>query len=85
MKSKDKESKPKKSPVIIGDGKWTTQDGMSFNTATKAWEHTKEISHVASLGSEADPESEPESDPESEPETSPEPEDPDTEPDSDPE
>lgn len=77
MKSKDKESKPKKSPVIIGDGKWTTQDGMSFNTATKAWEHTKEISHVASLGSEADPESEPE--------TSPEPEDPDTEPDSDPE
>ena len=77
MKSKDKESKPKKSPVIIGDGKWTTQDGMSFNTATKAWEHTKEISHVASLGSEADPETEPE--------TSPEPEDPDTEPDSDPE
>lgn len=77
MKSKDKESKQKKSPVIIGDGKWTTQDGMSFNTATKAWEHTKEISHVVSLGSEADPESEPE--------TSPEPEDPDTEPDSYPE
>lgn len=77
MKSKDKESKQKKSPVIIGDGKWTTQDGMSFNTATKAWEHTKEISHVVSLGSYADPESEPE--------TSPEPEDPDTEPDSDPE
>ena len=77
MKSKDKESKKKKSPVIIGDWKWTTQDGMSFNTATKAWEHTKEISHVVSLGSEADPESEPE--------TSPEPEDPDTEPDSDPE
>lgn len=67
--------------VVLREGKWVTADGLCFNTATKAWKHTKEISHVASLGSEADPESEPES----EPETSPEPEDPDTEPDSDPE
>lgn len=80
MKSnKENSSKKKQSPVIIDDGKWTTQDGMSFNTATKAWNHTKELSPVVSLGSEEDPETEHE--------TNPEPEDPDpnTEPDSDPE
>lgn len=33
------ENRTGKCPVAIREGKWVTDDGLSFNTATKAWTH----------------------------------------------
>lgn len=29
--------------VVLREGKWVTADGLCFNTATKAWNHVREM------------------------------------------
>ena len=29
--------------VVLREGKWVTADGLCFNTATKAWNHVREL------------------------------------------
>lgn len=34
--------------VVLREGKWVTADGLCFNTATKAWNHVREMREASS-------------------------------------
>jgi hypothetical protein len=42
-KTKKTETTAQPPAVILREGKWVTADGLCFNTATKAWNHVREM------------------------------------------
>lgn len=56
-KTKKTETTTQPPAVILREGKWVTADGLCFNTATKAWNHVREME--AATSTPAEPEQEP--------------------------
>lgn len=42
-KTKKTETTAQPPAVVLREGKWVTADGLCFNTATKAWNHVREM------------------------------------------
>jgi hypothetical protein len=42
-KKTEKNSIAQPPAVVLREGKWVTADGLCFNTATKAWNHVREL------------------------------------------